>query len=270
MNKLRRIAIALVAIVVLGSGIARGASTTNFTDQWWNAPAGSESGWGASVLQQRDTLFFDIFVYGPGNLPTWFVAVATPKADAPAGHTVFEGDVYAVTGPYFGAPFNSVPVVERVVGRITFDADTATTAVLIYSVDGVTVVKNVTRQTLQTVNLSGRYFGGNSGEQTLCGEDNGHAEDPGFFEITHGADDSFTLKYAGLEDDNWTISGKYSQSGHLGAVTGTFDGGDVVGPAELFEIELSKGGLTARGHVVLTSGGTQVCVWDGRIGGVRR
>ena len=35
---------------------AFGTSTTNYSDQWWNA---GESGWGASALQQGDTIFFD-------------------------------------------------------------------------------------------------------------------------------------------------------------------------------------------------------------------
>ena len=38
---------------------------------WWIP---DESGWGASVLQQWDTLFIDLFVYRTDNKPTWFVA----------------------------------------------------------------------------------------------------------------------------------------------------------------------------------------------------
>jgi len=41
--------IASVAVAVLATGVVRGASTTNFSDQWLVA---SESGWGASVQQQ--------------------------------------------------------------------------------------------------------------------------------------------------------------------------------------------------------------------------
>jgi len=51
----------------------RASLGTNFSDQWWN-PA--ESGWGAAILQQYDTLFVDVFVYGPDGRPTWYTAAA--------------------------------------------------------------------------------------------------------------------------------------------------------------------------------------------------
>ena len=65
----------------------------------------------------------------------------------------------------WNAPFASAPVAGRKVGTLTFDAGTITTATLSYSVDGTDVVKNVTRQTWTTQNLSGSYYGGRSGEQ---------------------------------------------------------------------------------------------------------
>ena len=270
MQKLRHAAIALLAVVVLATGTARGATTTNFTDQWWIE---AESGWGAAVLQQWDTLFIDLFVYGADGKATWFVAAAAQQPGGPAGHVVFTGDLYTATGPFYGAPFGSAPVAGRKVGTLTFDAGTITTATLSYSVDGTDVVKNVTRQTWTTQNLSGSYYGGNVGWQTQCGEDNGKYEEQSYIEVTHNADNSFSMKWTDLQNRPLTFTGVYSQSGHMGQVLVTG-----VSPAEagvtitgnFFEIERSVSGITGRGRLVATSGGNPVCVWDGRWGGVLR
>jgi hypothetical protein len=107
MSLLRRSFGMLLLIACLVSGRANAAATTNFSDQWWIP---DESGWGASVLQQWDTLFIDLFVYGTDNKPTWFVAAATLQS-ATAGHVVFSGDLYATSGgANFGAPFNRATV----------------------------------------------------------------------------------------------------------------------------------------------------------------
>src|SRR6476619_4203554 len=63
-------ALAAATLCVL-TAPSRASLGTNFSDQWWNP---SESGWGASVLQQYDTLFIDLFVYGPDGLPRWYTA----------------------------------------------------------------------------------------------------------------------------------------------------------------------------------------------------
>src|SRR5512139_1753139 len=154
MTDLRRLLIASLSLAVLASGGAHAASTTDFSDQWW---VPTESGWGASVLQQSNTLFIDVMVYGADGKPTWFVAAASLQTSRPAGHTVFVGDLYATTGPYYGATFNRSLVTERKAGTLTFDATTATNATFSYTVDGTPVVKNVTRQTWSYEYLGGTY-----------------------------------------------------------------------------------------------------------------
>ncbi|HSU44293.1 MAG TPA: M64 family metallopeptidase, partial [Casimicrobiaceae bacterium] len=39
------------------------AKATNYQDLWWNAPAGSESGWGINITHQGTTLFVTWFTY---------------------------------------------------------------------------------------------------------------------------------------------------------------------------------------------------------------
>jgi hypothetical protein len=158
--------IALLTVATLATGVARAASTTNFSDQWWVGT--TESGWGASVLQQWDILFIDLFVYGTDTKPTWFTAAAYYQSSSPAGHVVFTGDLYATSGPYYGGAFTPGTVGYQKVGTLTFDSDTVNTARLTYTVNGVPVEKNVTRQFWKFENLGGNYYGGFVWNQSAC------------------------------------------------------------------------------------------------------
>ena len=123
----------------------------------------------------------DMFVYGADNKPTWFVVGAKAQPGAPAGHAIFTGDLYTVTGPYYGSPINSAPAVGRKVGALTFDATGISTARLTYTVDGTLVVKDVTRQFWGYENFSGSYSGGWVFDLTSCvpASDNDHIPKPG-------------------------------------------------------------------------------------------
>lgn len=269
MGAFRQIMIAFLTAAMLTMGAARAASTTNYTDQWWIE---AESGWGASVLQQSDVLFIDLFVYGADNKPTWFTAAAYNQASAPAGHVLFTGDLYQTNGPYYGGSFNSSAVTYARVGTLTFDADTVSTAKLTYAVSGVPVVKNVTRQTWRHENLSGSYYGGWVGDQTSCtpSSDNGHFEYPLTIQITHNPDNSVRMDtQAQATGDHYTFTGIYTQSGHMGQMALTFIP-QPTGSITVFEIEKTISGFTGRfvGSVQSTAGSCNIA--NGRIGGVRR
>jgi hypothetical protein len=49
---------------------------------WWNAPAGSESGWGLSIAHQGDALFVVWFTYDVAGRAWWLAATARRLADA--------------------------------------------------------------------------------------------------------------------------------------------------------------------------------------------
>jgi hypothetical protein len=284
MTALRRAMMALLAVAMLAAtGMAGAASTTNFSDQWWIE---NESGWGASVLQQSDVLFIDLFVYGTDSKPTWFTAAAFLQGNAPAGRVRFTGDLYSTTGPYYGGTFNPAAVSYAKVGTLTFDADSVNTATLTYTVGGVPVAKNVTRQTWRNENIGGQYYGGLVYDQTSCTDalDNGHFEIFAMMQFTHLADNTVTINAqitsgsqngipllvpAGLV---FTMSGKYTQSGHMGQMQGT---SSVIIPGEppdtsvvnLFEIERSISGITGRYNSVDDKGS---CRSSGHLGGVLR
>lgn len=273
MKILRHALIALLSVAILATGAAKAASTTNYSDQWWKA---DESGWGAAVLQQADVLFIDLFVYGIDGKPTWFVASVYLQSGAAAGHDVFTGDLYATTGPYFGNAFSSAPFVPHKVGTMTFDASSGTTATMIYTVDGTRVEKPVTRQPLRDESIGGSYIGGWILDQTACtpSSDNGHEEEDGIITITHPASNVVTITLPS-SDTTCTITGMYSQVGHMGQVADgvvrcTDASGSITGTISVYEIERSISAVSARfsGRVGSSSEGCTIS--NGRLAGVRR
>jgi len=277
MKALRLLLIASLSVAVLATGVAHAASTTNFSDQWW-VPA--ESGWGASVLQQSNTLFIDLMVYGADGKPTWFVATASLQTTPPEGHVVFVGDLYATTGPYYGAAFNPSLVTLRKAGTLTFDATSATNATMSYTVDGTPVVKNVTRQTWSYESLGGTY---DAMWKYSCGGTPAFPLDWGFTEtvIHHNADNTVTMSVTRplyWDEVQHDLRGNYSQSGHMGQIAGDLVAPDI-GSIAIVDIEKTAAGFTSRltgtmstrymwqGGIVI---GSPCQITDGRIVAVRR
>jgi hypothetical protein len=273
MKLLREVLAALLATAMLACGGATASSTTNYSDQWWN-PA--EDGWGASVLQQHDVLFIDLFVYDANSSATWFTAAVFLQAGAPAGHTVFTGDLYRTTGPYYGGAFNPAAVIRTRVGTLTFDANSATTAVMTYTVDGTPVVKNVTRQLWRYENIGGIYVGGIANDETCGTQVSERSSDHVRLDIVHRADNGVSIGLeitSDAERVTCTITGTYSQSGHMGQIlNGTMQcaGGALTGTINMLEIERSVAGLMARFNAVTQSPAGPCTLTNGSIGGVRR
>jgi hypothetical protein len=115
-------------------------STANYTALWWN-PA--ESGWGINFNHQGNIVFGTLFTYDSSGNPLWLVLSNGAKQ---AGET-FSGTLYRTTGPAFNAnPFTPIgPSNITTVGTmtVTFSGDTAA---LNYSVNGITVNKNIQKQ----------------------------------------------------------------------------------------------------------------------------
>src|SRR4051812_7004477 len=98
----------LTAVAASLPVLAFASSTTpDYTDLWYIP---TESGWGANVVQQGNTMFVTLFVYGSNNQPTWFVASAVTQTGGSTSGT-FSGPLYQTTGPYFAnGGFNSASV----------------------------------------------------------------------------------------------------------------------------------------------------------------
>jgi len=110
----------------------------NYTDLWWTA---SEPGWGINLEHQRNIIFGTLFTYDADNKPRWYVLSRGVRTSS----GLYSGELYRTAGP----PFNAspwVPATSQQVGSMTLRFTNGNLASLTYSVDGVAVVKTITRQ----------------------------------------------------------------------------------------------------------------------------
>ncbi|MDQ6923967.1 MAG: hypothetical protein M3Z74_07315 [Pseudomonadota bacterium] len=118
------------------------ALAANYQDLWWNAPGGSESGWGVNLAHEGDTIFATWFTYDHDRTPMWLVATAPRTMSG-----TYAGTLYRTTGPPFNAvPFNPAAVVGTPVGNATFTFANGNSASFAYTVNGVSQVKTITRE----------------------------------------------------------------------------------------------------------------------------
>jgi hypothetical protein len=109
---------------------------------WWNAPAGSESGWGLNLVRQGDTVFASWFTYDLAGKAWWLVMTANRIAA-----NAFSGTLYETRGPAFDAvPFDPARVARIPAGTGTLSFTDNVTGSFSYTVQGVTQVKAITRQ----------------------------------------------------------------------------------------------------------------------------
>jgi hypothetical protein len=109
---------------------------------WWNAPAGSEAGWGLNIAHQRDTLFATWFTYDATGTAWWLSMTA-----ALTGGNAYAGTLYQTSGPPFNAvPFNPALVIATPVGSATLTFANNDNGTFDYTVNGVSQTKSITRQ----------------------------------------------------------------------------------------------------------------------------
>jgi len=237
------------------------STTPDYTDLWYN-PA--ESGWGANVAQQGNTLFVTFFVYGSNNQPTWYVASAvTQQGGSTSG--LFSGTLYQTTGPYFGGAFNPSAVGVTAVGTVTFNASGSNAATLSYTVNGTAVTKSVVRQTWAGDSIAGNYVGGTLGTWSACGTPlNGYQESPMTLTVTQDST-AVTMREQG-SNYTCTYTANYSASGRFGSLGGNgtcSDGSNFTFTAS--DVAVSRDALSMRIAFVRNGG----CRFDGRMGGIR-
>jgi hypothetical protein len=120
-----------------------GAQSANFGGLWWNAPAGSESGWGINLAHQADTIYATWFTYDAAGKATWLALTASRTADA-----TYTGTIVRARGPAFDAlPFDPAAVTLTDVGTGTLAFDDASNGRFTYAVSGAPAqTKSITRQ----------------------------------------------------------------------------------------------------------------------------
>lgn len=192
------------------------AKTTDQSDLWWIP---TESGWGIQFVEEETTIFATMFVYGPDNKPTWYVATLTFDQ----GNFLWTGTLYATTGPWFGTvPFDPNAVTGTAVGTMTVSAPFVNQDVLTYTVNGVQVIKQIQRQTLVFQNFTGQYAGTLSlqGTGLACDRSRNTNAASVNVQITHNAQ-AITI-VTQTPSDSCTFPGTYTQGGHFGFASGAY------------------------------------------------
>ena len=253
---------ALSVVLCIAAGNARATSFTTDQSDLWFIP--SESGWGMQLVQRDDIIFATLFVYGPNNQPTWYVSTMQYT-----GNLTWTGPLYATTGPYFGTfPFNASTVTATQVGSMTWSAPLVESGTLTYTVNGVTVNKNVVRQTLVNDDYNGTYPGALHFTYTGCANpaNNGTFETYAAISVIQSGS-SVTLGYANEAGGSCSFVGTFSQAGQFGKMVGNYScsSGDT-GTFNMFEMNAGFNFITGR----LTLASTNIgCQGNGYFGGVR-
>lgn len=256
-------------LVALGFALPASASTSgvDFTDLWYN-PA--ESGWGVNLIQQNNTIFATLFVYGADSSARWYVA-----SNLQGSGNTYNGTLYQTTGPFFAAgSFNSAAVTTTAVGSMTINFNSVGTGTLTYTVNGTPITKTIQRQTWAGENLSGTYLGGLTANGSSCG--NGASNGPvlifDVLNISHsGSNVSARVNFfnsAGVASV-CTFSGGYTQSGRMGNVSGSFNCTFGNTPGNVGTFTISQIDASVNGFNGVFNGTDQFCSYNGYFGGIR-
>src|SRR4051812_12846799 len=75
---MRRLSLLFLVLFFHAQAIAQ--SQPSYQGLWWNAPAGSESGWGVNITHQGSTVFATWFTYAADGKGIWLVMPSMPGA----------------------------------------------------------------------------------------------------------------------------------------------------------------------------------------------
>ena len=119
-----------------------GPPATNYGGLWWNAPAGSEAGWGVNFAHQGDVIFATWLTYDSTGTAWWLSMTAAKTLDG-----TYAGTIYQTHGPAFSAvPFDPHSVTATVAGSGTLAFSDGNNGTFNYTVNGVTQTKMITRE----------------------------------------------------------------------------------------------------------------------------
>jgi hypothetical protein len=206
------------------------------------------------LVQRGSVIFATLFVYDPNN-PIWYTATL----DYTANQT-WTGVLYATTGTDFRMPWDPAALTVTPVGTMTWSAQTVETGVLTYVVGGVTVTKNVVRQTLVLDDYSGKYLAALHVAVTGCTNPANNLPPMDIPLITIAvtqSEQSVTITFSdfGL---TLTISGTLTQSGQFGTVLGTYsDSTGEIGNASVSAMNVQSNALAATFSESSTNDGCQ-------------
>jgi hypothetical protein len=151
------------------------------------------------------------------------------------------------------------------VGTVTFALRATNSARLTYVVDGATVARDISRQTWRDNHLGGTYLGASIGTISNC--DLGIAPQrasSATFAIEH--DGRFVTIHETGRGYACTYSGAYAQAGRKGSIAG----GGSCSFGALNRFEATDIEVSALGFAAAMRARFEGCVYEGRIGGIRK
>ena len=241
----------LAALAATFASLAASAGT--YSDIWFNP---EQPGWGVSVVQQLETAFVTLYVYGADGKPTWYVA-SDARVIAYAGALpLFNGTLYRTEGSFHGGPFDPSAARLIAVGELTLEVTAKDRMRVHYTADGVGVVKEVRRYSFQQPIELGNYVGQFNLRQARGGAPFGtlyvQADVLAHFNSGDGQG------YMRVDDQlgrRCEYRGPYELTGKLIRFTGAYtcDRGDTLsGSFEMSDVEVTANGMT--GYLRTNSG----------------
>lgn len=120
---------------------ASAAAVPNYQGLWWNAPGGSEAGWGINFAHQGNTLFATWFTYDATGKALWLTMNGNRLGND------YIGTLYQTRGPAFSAvPFSPTSVTATPVGSGILTFTDANIGQFNYIMAGTNQTKQITRQ----------------------------------------------------------------------------------------------------------------------------
>lgn len=255
--------ILISALVAISAFFSSMSYASFWSDLWFNP---NESGWGINIAHQETVLFATLFVYGADNRPTWFVA----SSMTPVGNS-YVGDLLQTSGPAYFNNFNPAGVGFRVVGRITFTPRNEGEATIVYSVDGISITKNIQRQTFRAPLLINTWTGNYRQRTTNCSAGvaggNGNYNDPVALNVMN--DSATTSVVSGTltftANTVCTFSGTRNNAGKIFNILGTYScPGGGGGQMDIFNGQYLETAISVR--MQLTNNANR-CTTDGYFAG---
>jgi hypothetical protein len=231
----------VTAVLLLAASAAFATPQVHSATGLWINP--DESGWGLNLFHQGDTLFGALFVYGADGRPRWYVASSLvsandgPVHDRPGPYT---GALYEASGPWFGGPFDPAKVTRRQAGTMRVDVGDNTGNVQ-YTIDGVTVSKQIRPFTFRGIDLSGDYVGYLYQPQTTAGPEVRSAVQMSLQD--NGS--SLHIAQPGAGAASCTYDGARGHEGQVSTASGTFTscGAGASGPFTM-AVDMTPDGFT--------------------------
>ena len=243
------------AVLILLACAAGAAHAGTFSDLWLKA---DEPGWGVNVVQQSETAFVTLFVYGPDGKPTWYVAsdARVIAYSEPGALPLFRGTLYRTEGTWLGGPWQAGNSKVIPAGEVQLEVLAKDRMRVHYTADGVAGAKEVRRFSFsQPVDLA-NYVSQFTLRQARSGQPYGtlylQADTLVHFNPETGQGFMRVDDHLGRRCE---YRGPYQQTGKLIRFTGDFacDSGDATaGTFEIADIEVTANGLT--GFLRATSG----------------